>query len=214
MNVTLTAYKWVPPQVQGWVRDFRVRWACEEAGIAYKTKLVDFPEAKSEDYRAHWQPFGQVPGAEIDGLALFESGAIVLAIAEKNETLLPADPAQRLRAITWLFAALNSVEVPVQEYGMLMFYKDQPWTKEREPQLAEWIRARYRQLSDALGGKQYLEGDRFTIGDLMMFSVLRIIADSDFLAAEPNLVAYYNRIEARPAFKKAIAAQMADFEKR
>jgi len=211
--ITVTAYNWVPPQVQGFVRDFRVRWACEEAGVPYKAKLVDFAEAKSDGYRAAWQPFGQVPAAEVDGIAMFESGAIVLTIAEKSEALLPTDAVGRVRAITWLFAALNSVEVPVQEYGMLMFYKDQAWTKEREPQLADWIRRRYHELAVALGDKDYLEG-RFTIGDLMMFSVLRIIADHGFLEAEPKLLAYYKRIEARPAFQKALKAQIDDFEKR
>ena len=211
--ITITAYKWVPPAVQGLVRDFRVRWACEEAGIPYKIKLVDFPEAKSDGYRAAWQPFGQVPAAEIDGVSIFESGAIVLAIGEKSEALLPKDPRERARAITWLFAALSTVEIWVAEYGMLMFYKDQAWTKEREPQLAEIIRRRYHEVAVALGGKDYLEG-RFTIGDLMMFSVMRIIADHDFLAAEPSLVAYYKRIEARPAFQKALKAQLDDFEKR
>jgi glutathione S-transferase len=211
--ITITAYKWVPPAVQGLVRDFRVRWACEEAGIPYQTKLVDFPEVKSDGYRAAWQPFGQVPAAQIDGVSMFESGAIVFTIAEKSEALLPTEPQARLRAITWLFAALNSIEIWVAEYGMLMFYKGQAWTKEREPQLAEQIRKRYHELAVALGDKDYLEG-RFTIGDLMMFSVMRIIADHDFLAAEPTLVAYYNRIEARPAFRKALKAQIDDFEKR
>jgi len=211
--ITITAYKWVPPAVQGLVRDFRVRWACEEAGIPYKTKLVDFPEAKSDAYRAAWQPFGQVPGAEIDGVSMFESGAIVLTIAEKSEALLPKEPAARIRAITWLFAALSTVEIWVAEYGMLMFYKDQAWTKEREPQLAELIRRRYHEVAVVLGDKDYLE-DRFTIGDLMMFSVMRIVADHDFLSAEPNLAAYYKRIEARPAFQRALKAQLDDFEKR
>lgn len=211
--ITVTAYKWVPPAVQGLVRDFRARWACEEAGIPYKIKLIDFAEAKSDGYRAAWQPFGQVPAAEIDGISMFESGAIVLAIAEKSEVLLPKDPAARMRAITWLFAALNTVEIWVAEYGMLMFHKDEAWTKEREPQIAALIRRRYHEVAVALGDKDYLEG-RFTIGDLMMFSVLRIIADHDFLAGEPNLVAYYKRIEARPAFQRAIKAQLDDFEKR
>ncbi len=211
--ITVTAYKWVPPAVQGLVRDFRVRWACEEAGIPYKTKLVDFPEAKSDAYRAAWQPFGQVPAAEVDGISMFESGAIVLTIAEKSETLLPKDPKERVRALTWLFAALNSVEIWVQDYGMLMFHKDEAWTKERGPQLAERIRIRYREVAAALGDKDYLE-TRFTIGDLMMFSVMRIIADHDFLSAEPNLAAYYKRIEARPAFQRALKAQLDDFEKR
>jgi glutathione S-transferase len=211
--ITVTAYKWVPPAVQGLVRDFRVRWACEEAGLPYKTKLIDFAEAKSDGYRAAWQPFGQVPAAEVDGISMFESGAVVLTIAEKSEALLPRDPAARIRAITWLFAALNSIEIWVAEYGMLMFYKDQAWTKEREPQLAEQIRKRYHELAVALGDKAYLEGS-FTIGDLMMFSVLRIIADHGFLEAEPTLLAYYKRIEARPAFQKALKAQLDDFEKR
>ena len=211
--ITITAYKWVPPAVRGLVRDFRVRWACEEAGVPYKTKLIDFVEAKSDGYRAAWQPFGQVPAAEIDGISVFESGAIVLAIAEHSEALLPKEPQARLRAITWLFAALNTVEIWVAEYGTLMFYKDQAWTKEREPEIAELIRRRYHEVAVALGDKDYLE-IRFTIGDLMMFSVMRIIADHDFLSAEPTLVAYYKRIEARPAFQRALQAQLDDFETR
>jgi glutathione S-transferase len=211
--ITVSAYKWVPPAVQGFVRDFRVRWACEEAGLPYKTKLIDFPEAKSDAYRAAWQPFGQVPAAEIDGISMFESGAIVLTIAEKSEALLPREPAERIRAITWLFAALNSIEIWVADYGMLMFHKDEAWAKERGPQLAALIRTRYHELAAALGDNDYLEG-RFTIGDLMMFSVMRIVADSDFLSAEPKLAAYYKRIEARPAFQRALKAQLDDFEKR
>lgn len=211
--ITISAFKWVPPFAQGQVRDLRARWACEEAGIPYKTRLVGFEDTAKPDYRA-WQPFGQVPAMEEDGLVLFESGAMVLHIGEKSEVLLPRDTHGRARAIAWLFCALNTIEVVVQGYGELFFHEKEEWVKERKPQLVQAVHKRLKELAAALGDKEYLEG-RFTVGDLMMSTVFRIIDDHpEFLNAEPNLAAYKKRCEARPAFQRALAAQLGDFEKR
>lgn len=211
--ITISAFKWVPPFAQGQVRDLRARWACEEAGIAYKTRLIGFEDTAKPDYRA-WQPFGQVPAMEEDGLMLFESGAMVLHIGEKSAVLLPRDAHGRARAIAWLFCALNTIEVVVQGYGELFFHEKEAWVKERKPQLVQAVQKRLKELAAALGDKEYLEG-RFTVGDLMMSTVFRIIDDHpEFLNAEPNLAAYKKRCEARPAFQRALAAQLNDFEKR
>jgi glutathione S-transferase len=210
--LTISAFKWVPPFAQGQVRDLRVRWACEEAGIPYKTWLIGFEDIATPKYRA-WQPFGQVPAVEEDGVRLFESGAIVLHIGERSETLLPRAPAARSRAISWLFCALNTIEAVVQQYGELFFHQNEAWVAERRPQLEDRVRLRLKELAACLGGKDYLE-EQFTVGDLMMSTVFRIIDDTDFLKAEPNLAAYKARCEARPAFQRALAAQLGDFEKR
>jgi glutathione S-transferase len=210
--ITVSAYKWVPPFARGQVRDLRVRWACEEAGIPYKSKLIGFEDQSTPDYRA-WQPFGQVPAMEEDGLAMFESGAIVLHIGEKSEVLLPRDANGRARAITWLFCALNTIEVVVQQYGALFFHEKESWVAERRPQLAQAVQKRLKELAAALGDKDYLDG-RFTVGDLMMSTVFRILDGSDFLGAEPALAAYKARCEARPAFQRALQAQLDDFEQR
>jgi glutathione S-transferase len=211
--LTVSAFKWVPPFAQGQVRDLRVRWACEEAGLPYKTWLIGLDDRVSAKYRA-WQPFGQVPAVDADGTLLFESGAIVLHIGETSEALLPREPAARARAITWLFCALNTIEVAVQGYGDLFFHKGEDWVAARRPQLAERVQLRLKDLAAALGDKPYLEG-RFTVGDLMMATVLRILdGDPEFLDAEPALKAYKARCEARPAFQRALAAQLGDFETR
>lgn len=211
--ITISAYKWVPPFAQGQVRDLRARWACEEAGLPYKSKLIGFEDQSTPEYRA-WQPFGQVPAMEDDGIVMFESGAMVLHIGEKSEALLPRDARRRARAITWLFCALNTIEVVVQGYGELFFHKDEDWVKARRPQLVAAVQKRLKELAAALGDKEYLEG-RFTVGDLMMSTVFRILDDDpQFLTAEPALAAYKARCEARPAFQRALKAQLDDFEKR
>ncbi|HJW41676.1 MAG TPA: glutathione S-transferase family protein [Rhizomicrobium sp.] len=211
--VTVTAFKWVPPFAQGQVRDLRVRWALEEAGIPYRSKLIGFDDTPTPAYRTH-QPFGQVPAYEEDGFTMFESGAIVLHIGEKSDILLPHDPVARARAITWLFCALNTIEVAVQGYGELFFHKGEAWVEQRRPQLVDRVNLRLKELAAALGDKPYLEG-RFTVGDLMMSTVFRILGDHpEFLAAQPTLAAYHARCEARPAFQRALAAQLGDFEKR
>jgi len=210
--ITVTAYKWVPPFAQGLVRDFRARWALEEIGVPYRMNLIAHPDRLSRDHIAK-QPFAQIPVYEEDGLTLFESGAILLHIAEKSELLLPKDPVARAHAIQWVFAAINSVEQFVQDYVLLgAFYEDEEWARLREPSAREQMNARLAKLSERLGDSEYLE-ERFTAGDLMMSSVLRILRSTDVLDAFPNLRAYRARCEARPAFQRAIAGQLDDFEK-
>ena len=207
--ITVTAYSWVPPIVQGLVRDLRVRWALEEAALPYQVELIDLRN-KPDAYR-EWQPWSQVPAYEEDGLRLFESGAIVLHIAEKSPALAPADPKARERMICWLFAALNSVEPPLQELALLDFmHADKDWAKQRRPALVEWVQRRFQGLAEAMAGGDYLEGG-FNAADLMMATVLRM-AKGKGLLEEAGLDAYLARCEARPAFQRALAAQMADFK--
>jgi glutathione S-transferase len=209
--ITVTAYKWVPPQVRGLVRDLRVRWALEEAGIAYETRLIGGDDRNSADYRAQ-QPFGQVPVIEEDGLVLFESGSIVLHIGAHSETLLPGDEAGRARAITWVFAALNSIEPYILQLAEIdLFRAKEEWAAARRPTVEEAVRRRLNDLAAWLGDKEYLEG-RFTAGDLMMATVLRILRHTDLVAATPKLADYLSRCEGRPAFQRALHDQMATFE--
>lgn len=211
--ITISAFNWVPPFAQGQVRDLRARWALEEACIPYRTRLIGLADRSSADYRA-LQPFGQVPALEEDGLVLFESGAIVLHIAARSEALLPREEAARARAIAWLFAALNTIEVVIQPLAEFdFFYQGQGWTIERRPMVEAAVKQRLAELSTALGERDYLEG-RFTAGDLMMATVLRIPqGHADLLEAHSNLKAYLARCTARPAFQRALNAQLADFEK-
>ncbi len=209
--ITITAFKWIPPFAQGLARDLRVRWALEEAGLPHRVRLVDPEIQNSAEYRS-WQPFGQVPALEEDGNVIFESGAILLHIAERSDVLLPRDPAQRARAITWLFAALNSIEIRIQQLTEIdLFFADQGWTKERRPQVEKATEIRLAELAKWLGDRDYLE-QRFTIGDLMMTTVLRIPRHLDIVKRTPNLAAYQARCEARPAFQRALAAHLKDFE--
>lgn len=209
-GITVTAFGWVPPFARGLVRDLRVRWALEEAGLPYRTRLIDPTIQASADYRAQ-QPFGQVPVFEEDGLVLFESGAIVLHIGARSETLLPAEAGARARAVTWLLAALNSLEVAIQPLAEIgLFYPDQEWARLRRPDAEAWVRQRLADLAGWLGDRDYLEG-RFTVGDLMMAAVLRNLRHTELVAGEPRLHAYLQRCEARPAFQRALSAQLADF---
>jgi glutathione S-transferase len=209
--ITVSAFKWVPPFVQGLVRDLRVRWALEEAGLRYEVKLLADGEKEGAEYRA-WQPFGQVPAYEENGLKLFESGAIVLRIAERSENLLPGDPAARARAIEWLFAALNTIEPPVQNLaGIDLFYSDQEWAKLRRPEAEAAVKKRLGELAGALGDKPFLDGARFTAGDLMMATVLRLLRHGD-LVSESGLADYLARCETRSAFQRALAGQMGAFQ--
>jgi glutathione S-transferase len=211
--ITVSAFRWVPPFAQGLVRDLRVRWALEEAGFAYRAKLIDRDDQASADYRAR-QPFGQVPVFEEDGLVLFESGSILLHIGARSDALLPADEAERARAITWVFAALNTIEVVIQQLaGIDLFWPDQEWAKLRRPGVEAAVRQRLAELAAWLGDRDYLEG-RFTVGDLMMATVLRNLRHTNLLDAEPTLKAYLERCERRPAFRQALADQMAPFEGR
>jgi len=201
----------VPPFAQGFVRDLRVRWALEEAGIPYETTLIDREIQKSSNYR-EWQPFGQVPAYKDGDVEMFESGAIVLHIAEKSEALAPKDAAGRARVTTWVIAALNSIEPHVQNLVHLdVFHAGEAWTKERRPQVEEMLSTRMAALSAWLDGKDYLE-TRFTAGDLIMATVLRELGDSGVLSQFPTVDAYRRRCQARPAFKRALDAQMADFD--
>jgi glutathione S-transferase len=207
--ITISAFAWVPPFAQGQVRDLRVRWALEEAGLAYRTRLLRAGDQDTPEYRA-LQPFGQVPAFEEDGLTLFESGAIVLHIAERSAALMPADPAGRARAAQWLIAALNSIEPHIMTLAMLdVFFAGEEWAKLREPSARAFALRRLGSLGKALGDKPYLDGDRFTAGDLMMATVLRIMPE--LLAGEPGLAAYLARCIERPAFGRALDAQLGDF---
>jgi glutathione S-transferase len=209
--IQVVAFRWVPPFAQGFVRDLRVRWALEEAGLAYDARLIGPDDQASTAYRQE-QPFGQVPAYVDDTVALFESGAIVLHIAEQSEALMPRDPAGRARTMTWVFAALNSMEPHIQNFGELnAFFGNEAWAKLRRPSAEAMVQSRLDSLSKWLGDKDYLE-DRFTAGDLLMSTVLRILEGSDLMADTPNLVAYRARCEARPAFQKALADHLEPFQ--
>jgi glutathione S-transferase len=209
--ITISAFKWVPDFARGQVRDLRVRWALEEAGLPYRTRLLDQGDLDKPEYRA-LQPFGQVPIFAEDGFLLFESGAIVLHIGERSEALLPKDPEARARATQWLIAALNSIEPFVMNVAVIdLFYANEEWAKLRRPGAVEFVQRRLSALSSSLGDKPYLDGDRFTAGDLMMTTVLRILKHTDIVTSDARLAAYIDRCTARPAFKRAFDAQVGDF---
>jgi glutathione S-transferase len=208
--ITISAFKWVPQFAQGQVRDLRARWALEEAGLPYRTRLLDLGDQDKPEYRA-LQPFGQVPILEEDGHVLFESGAIVLYIGERSETLLPKDATARARATQWLIEALNSIEPFVMNVALIdLFYANEEWAKLRRPGAVEFARRRLDALAKALGDKPYLDGATFTAGDLMMTTVMRIMPE---LASDPRLTAYVAQCTSRPAFKRAFDAQIGDFRK-
>jgi len=210
--ITISAFKWVPDFARGQVRDLRPRWALEEAGLPYTTRLLALGDQDKPEYRA-LQPFGQVPILEEDGAVLFESGAIVLHIAARSEALLPRDPGARARATQWVFAALNSIEPFVMNVALIdLFYQKEEWAKLRRPGAVEFVGKRLAGLSRSLGSKPYLDGDAFTVGDLMMTTVLRILDHTDLVRGDARLDAYVARCTARPAFKRALAAQLSDFE--
>ena len=207
----VSALRSVPEFAQGIVRDLRARWALEEAGLPYRTRLLDRGDRDKPDYRA-MQPFGAVPVFEENGFVLFESGAIVLHVGERSEALLPKDPAARARTTQWLIAALNSVEPSIVN----LFTIDQSseeWAKLRRPSAAEFVSKYLSSLSKSLGDKPYLDGEHFTAGDLMMTTVLTILRHSDILTSDKRLTAYLERCTARPAFKRALDAQLGDFQK-
>ena len=212
--VRISAFNWVPPFARGQVRDLRPRWALEEAGIAYAVRKLDAMAERPVDYYQE-QPFGQVPSYHDDTVSLFESGAIVLHIGRNCETLLPVDPAARARATAWLIAALNSIEPFMMQLATIdVFAAGEEWAKLRRPGVVEMIDKRLSRLSNALGDKANLDGDRFTAGDLMMTTVLRIVDGKGLLDRYSKLVAYKERCQARLAFQAALAAQIADFEER
>lgn len=210
MTITITAFRESPDQGQGQARDMRVRWALEEVHEPYDVRLVTFREMKEPAHLAI-QPFGQIPTYEEGGLQLFESGSIVLHIAERHEGLLPPDPDARARAITWMFAALNTVEPPLVELeAAQLLESDRPWYAQRLPLLQERARTRLDSLSRRLGDAEWLDGG-FSAGDLMMIGVLFRTRDLGLLDAYANLGAYVARDESRPAFRRAFAAQRAVF---
>ena len=172
---TVTAFKWVPPFAEGMVRDFRVRWALEETGLAYEDRLLGFEDTDTPEYR-EWQPFGQVPAYRDGTVQMFESGAIVLWIAQSSDQLMPADPASRAMVMTWMFAALNSVEPSVSELsGIDLFHTDEAWTRERRPQVETRVRQRLAALQTALGDRPWLVEGRFSAADILMTHVLRAL---------------------------------------
>jgi glutathione S-transferase len=206
----ITAFDWVPDFAKGQVRDLRVRWALEEVGQPYDVRYLSQGEQKGPEHRAR-QPFGQVPTYEEEGLNLFESGAIVHHIASKWPGLFPAVPAGRALATEWMFAALNTVEPPISELAYVdIFEADKPWSKPRRPAVEERIATRLGDVARRLGDSHWFNGD-FSAGDLMMISVLRIIENDALLAAHPILVAYVKRGTDRPAFRRALTAQLAGF---
>lgn len=205
----LTAYGWVPKSVRGKVRDLRIRWACEEIGLPYRTHLLDATAPRGEDY-VRWHPFDQVPAWRDDEVEMFESGAILLRLAEGHDRLLPTDPAVRWRAISWLFAAFSSIEPPLAIPTIIkVFNRDQPWAEDASRIRADFARKRLRRLADALGEKDYLVGP-FTIADIAMSTVF-LVDSLDLVEEQPVLVAYRERCRSRPAFARALDAQLADF---
>jgi glutathione S-transferase len=211
--ITCYAFDSVPPFAQGLVRDLRVRWALEEAGQRYRVTLVGGEKGSlpPADYRAI-QPFGQIPAIEDGDLTVFESGACVQYVAERSKTLLPSDPAQRAHVVQWMYAALNTIEMPVMELAAIdLFYADQGWAKERRPGAVEFVRRRLGELASRLDGREHLV-DAFSAADILMVTVLRILRHTELVAEHPGLVSYLQRCEARPAFRKALGDQMAVFE--
>lgn len=210
MTVEITGFDWVPDFAKGFVRDLRVRWACEEIGLPYAMRLMD-PRNRPAAYYAE-QPWGQVP-ALVDGeVSLFESGAILLHLGERDERLLPRDPQMRADAISWLFAAYNSVEPLMFELGNVeIFAAGEQWAALRTPSLREAIGQKLDRLAAAMGNRDWLAG-QFSIADIAMATVLREAEGSDLLADRPALLAYLERAISRPAFKAALSAQLADFK--
>lgn len=206
----VTAFRWVPDFAQGLVRDLRVRWALEEIGRPYRVRLLDALNPRPEDYFCE-QPFGQVPAFRDEQVQLFESGAILIHLGLQDERLLPTDTAEKMRAIAWLIAALNSVEPAIFPLIMInIFNRGEAWTEEAKPKFVERLESRLKCVSEALGEKDWLE-DRFTIADLMLVSVLRQLRGMGIVEKYPNLAALVARGEARPAFQRALSDQISVF---
>jgi glutathione S-transferase len=208
MTITITAFERSPDGGKGLARDTRVRWALEEVGQPYEVRLVSFSAMKEPAHLA-LHPFGQIPTYEEGDLALFETGAIVFHIAQRHAGLLPEEANARAYAVTWMFAAVNTVEPPILEFVTARLLEgDKPWNKERMPLVVDRVRGRLQQLSARLGDANWLDG-AFSAGDLMMVSVLLRLRSSGILDKYPNLSAYVARAEARPAYKRAFEAQLA-----
>ena len=211
MKPTITAFESSPDRGLGLARDTRIRWALEEVGQPYDVRLVSFPALKQPPHLA-LNPFGQIPTYEEDDLVLFESGAIVFHIAETHEGLLPKDPAARARALMWMFAAVNTMELPILDFAYGRFTEGKkPWYEERVVMVKDRIRERMKQLAARLGDAPWLDG-AFSAGDLMMVHVLQRLKPSGLLDEFPTLAAYVARAEARPAYQRAFAAQLAVFK--
>jgi glutathione S-transferase len=214
-NVEITALAWAPPQFQGQVRDLAVRWALEEAGLPYTVKLLGGEDLKSASYR-RLQPFGQVPVYVEDGIELFESGAIVVHVAERafgagNTVLLPAAAPLRARAKAWVFAALNSLDVDITALGDIDHWApEEPWAKARRPELEQMVRTRLDTLAGQFSDRPYLAGD-FSVADIMTIMVLRALRHTTLVSDNSALRAYRDRCESRPAFQRSLAAQLADY---
>jgi glutathione S-transferase len=210
MTPTITAFEASPDRGRGLARDMHVRWALEEVGQPYEVRLLSFAAMKEPAHK-RIQPFGQIPTYEEGDVALFESGAIILHIAERHDGLLPKEPSARARAISWMFAAQSTIEPPVvQREVSILLEREKPWHEERLPLVEDRIRNRLNDLSDRLGDSDWLDGE-FSAGDVLMIEVLRRLSSSGILDEFPNLAAYVARGEARPAFKRAFEAQYAVF---
>ena len=210
MTPTITAFAQSPDRGRGLARDMRVRWALEEVGQDYDVRLLSFAAMKAPAHLA-LHPFGQIPTLEDGDLVLFESGAIILHIAQRHPGLLPDDPDARARAVAWMFAALNTVEPPIFERSLAtIIERDKPWFEARQAMLDERVHARLTQLSNRLGDADWLDG-AFSAGDLLMVTVLRRLTSSGLLEGYPSLLAYIARAEARPAYQRAFADQLAVF---
>jgi glutathione S-transferase len=208
MTPTITAFERSPDRGRGLARDMRVRWALEEVGQPYDVRLLSFAAMKEPAHRVR-NPFGQIPTYEEGDLTLFESGAIVLHIAEQHAGLLPEDADARARAIAWMFAALSTIEPPIVERSMaVIFEREKPWFAERQSMLDDRVRARLAELSRHLGDADWLDG-AFSAGDLLMVTVLRRLEGYGLVEEQPNLAAYVARGVARPAYQRAFAAQLA-----
>ena len=208
-QIEITAFRWVPEFAQGVVRDLRARWALEEARLDYRVRLLD--QERPREYLLE-QPFDQVPVLRDGDLCIFESGAIVQYVGEKSEALLPSDTRGRFRAIQWTYAALNSVEPAITNLVLVdIFYAGEEWAKLRRPGAADFARLKLKRVSQWLGDKPWLEGDRFTIGDLIMVTSLRFLRHTDIVTEFPNLAAYVQRGESRPAFQRALEDQLSTF---
>lgn len=208
-KIEVTAFDWVPDFARGYVRDLRPRWACEEIGLDYSEHLISAINRPADHFL--FQPWGQVPVLCDNGVRLFESGAILLHLAEKDARLMPRDPQARASTLAWLFAAYNSVEPMLFELGNVdLFAKDEEWAKLRRPSLIEFIQGRLGRLNDAMGDKAYLV-DEFTVADIAMATVLREAVEAGLIAEQPRLQAYLDRCLARPAFQRALAAQLDAF---
>ena len=209
-KITVTGFRWAPPFAQGLIRDLRVRWALEEAGLSYEVGLVDLQDRNSEANR-QTHPFGMVPAFKVEDRKMFETGAILHHIATGSEALMPADRAGRADTLTWMFAALNTIEPPV--FGLFaidLLHGQEQWAKLRRPTAVDEAKLRLGQLAAWLDGRDHLV-DRFTAADILMTTVLRFIRHTDLVAGFSRLDAYVRRCEARPAFQKALRGQMADY---